>query len=64
MPVPTPSNFGKAFTPAPPRVGEDAVDYAARERAARILNARRVEDDGKYVSGSNENTGDHNGKAP
>lgn len=46
-----PANFGKPVAVRPPKVGEDARAYAARERAARFTANRRLTDDAAFYSG-------------
>ena len=49
LPAP-PSDFGKPVAVKPPKVGDDARGYAARERAGRLTANRRLANDAAFYA--------------
>ncbi len=45
-----PVDFGKPVFVRPPKIGEDARVYAARERAGRLTANRRLADDAAFYA--------------
>ena len=45
-----PTDFGKPVAVKPPKVGEDARVYAARERAGRLTANARLKNDGAFYA--------------
>lgn len=45
-----PTDFGKPVAVKPPKIGEDARAYAARERAARLTANRRLTNDAAFYA--------------